>query len=218
MKLVQEFVHHSHILCSGSLLLAQNCESGFCSADPRGNDSRMFLRVHISCNTKSPPQWLFGIKLEVLFWFGASSRGQAQFQWPGEVDARGAQLVIDVCVHQEQSGLKPRHKWLSHHRDSRRVPRGPDCVKSKFSSLRNSQTKEFPILIPKQRPFEMPTTSPDTSTDSVCSSSWFYLKLQQLEEQLLVMSWVVFIVSAESGITEGGQGMFFPISGAFEWV
>lgn len=127
------------------------------------HNSRMSLRVHSFYNTNSTDS----LSVFVSHLFGGVVSVGSFKRWPnpvsmaGEVNARAAQLIIDMWVHQGQSGFTSRHKWFSLYRDIRRVPRDQDYVKIKFSSLRSSQIKKFPTPIPKQRPFEMLTTSPD---------------------------------------------------------
>lgn len=116
-------------------------------------NSRMLPRVHSSYNTNPTPQGLLVAKLEVLLWLGASRCGQTLFQWPGEpssLSTRGC-AKGKVASNQAQMALPPQGQQERH----------PGCAKSKFSSRRNSQTKEFPMPIPKQKPFEMLTASPD---------------------------------------------------------
>ena len=142
VKLVQEFVHHSHYSSVWSpppvfewwvwspLNLLQE------------NNNKMLWRMHIFWNTKSPPQLRATGRLcpkpgdaGLVWWckrWKRKNRVGNKFQWPRVVNARRARLAIVIWVYREQCGFWPSHKMLSHHRDNRIVPRGPDCVKSKF--------------------------------------------------------------------------------------
>lgn len=206
MKLVQEFVHHSHILCSGSLLLAQSCDV---DCAPQQNSTKGAQLLQHKLHTSGTPCGTAG---------GAALVGSFKM-WPNPVamarSVPGEPSSVSTCgrakgkvaSNQAQMALPPQGQQ----------ERDPGCAKSKFSSVRNPQTEEFPMPIPKQKPFEMLTASPDIALLCVLQLLILF-KAPAAGEAALVMSWLVFIVSAEAVITEGGQGMFFPISGAFEWV
>lgn len=115
--------------------------------------SRTFLRVHSPRSTNPTPLWLLVLELELLFCsvpspVSVAGWGRCQGS-PAPYPGVGAPKFPQT-----------RHKRLSQHRT---VPRGTGSVKSKFSSLRNSQAEEFPMPVPKQSPLEMLTTSPDTA-------------------------------------------------------